>query len=114
MDSLRVNEYEKYRRFCDHCHYTRKYRGPAHGTSNLKEKRTEKKTALFHNDSYYDYNFMNKELANEFEEQFKYLGKNIEKHIILLVLNTQRECQMLKKISLVSSISKTAQLHLNV
>ena len=47
VDSLRVNEYEKYRRFCDHCHYTRKYRGPAHDASNLKDKRTEKKDCGF-------------------------------------------------------------------
>ena len=47
VDSLRVNEYEKYRRFCDHCHYTRKYRGPAHDANNLKDKRTEKKDRGF-------------------------------------------------------------------
>ena len=35
---------------------------------------------LFHNGSNYDYHFIIKELANEFEGQFEYLGENTEKY----------------------------------
>ena len=35
--------------------------------------------AVFHNGSNYGYCFINKELANEFEEQFECLGENTEK-----------------------------------
>ena len=34
---------------------------------------------LFHNSSTYDYHFINKELAEEFEGQFECLGENTEK-----------------------------------
>ena len=33
---------------------------------------------VFHNGSNYDYHFIIKELANEFEEQFECLGENKE------------------------------------
>ena len=35
---------------------------------------------VFHNDLNYDYNFIIKILANEFEEQFECLGENKEKY----------------------------------
>ena len=35
---------------------------------------------VFHNGSNYDYHFIIKELANEFEKQFEYLGENTEKY----------------------------------
>ena len=35
---------------------------------------------VFHNSSNYDYHFMIKELSNEFEGQFEYLGENKEKY----------------------------------
>ena len=35
---------------------------------------------VFHNGSNYDYHVIIKELANEFEGQFKYLGENTEKY----------------------------------
>ena len=35
----------------------------------------------FHNGSTYDYHFIIKELAKEFEVQFECLGENTEKHI---------------------------------
>ena len=47
----------------DHCHYARKYRGET-----------------FHNGSNYDFQFIIKELANAFEEQFQCLGENTEKY----------------------------------
>ena len=36
--------------------------------------------AVFHNGSNYDYHFIIKELANEFEEIFECLGENTEKY----------------------------------
>ena len=36
---------------------------------------------VFHNDSTYDYNFIIKDLAEEFEGQFECLGENTEKYI---------------------------------
>ena len=35
---------------------------------------------VFHNGSNYDYHFIIKELENEFEEQFEYIGENTEKY----------------------------------
>ena len=36
---------------------------------------------MFHNDSTYDYHFIIKELAEEFEGEFECLGENTEKYI---------------------------------
>ena len=36
--------------------------------------------AVFHNGSNYEYHFILKELANEFEGQFEFLGENKEKY----------------------------------
>ena len=40
---------------------------------------------VFHNGSTYDYHFKIKELAEEFEGQFEFLGENTEKYITFLV-----------------------------
>ena len=48
-----------------HYHYTVKYRGAPHSTCNLK---------VIHNGSNYEYHFIIKELANEFERIFECLG----------------------------------------
>ena len=40
---------------------------------------------MFHNGSTYDYHFIIKELAEEFEGEFKFLGKNTEKYITFSV-----------------------------
>ena len=36
---------------------------------------------MFHDGSNYDYDFIIRELAEEFEEQFEYLGENMEKYL---------------------------------
>ena len=64
----------------DHCHFTGKYRDAAHSIYNLKLNLPNKIPVVFHNDSNYDYHFIIKELANEFEKQFKCLGENTEKY----------------------------------
>ena len=72
---------KKYHKVTDHCHYTRKYRGAAHDICNLKYKIPKKIPVAFHNGSTYDYHFLIKELAEEFEGEFEHLGENIEKYI---------------------------------
>ena len=71
---------ENYRKFRDHCRYTGKYRGAAHSICNLKFNVPNEIPAVFHNGSNYDYHFIIKELANEFEGQFECLEENKEKH----------------------------------
>ena len=40
---------------------------------------------MFHNCSIYDYHFIIKELAKEFEGRLECLGENTEKYIIFLI-----------------------------
>ena len=67
---------KKYFKVRDHCHYTGEYRGAAHGICNLKYSVPEKIPIAFHNGFNYDYDFIIKELAEEFEKQFTCLGEN--------------------------------------
>ena len=69
----------------DHCHYTGKYRGAAHDTCNLRYKIIKEIPVVFHNGSRYDYHFIVRELAEEFEEEFECLGENTEKYITFSV-----------------------------
>ena len=70
----------------DHCHYTGKFWGAAHSECNLRYKVPKKIPVIFHNGSTYDYNFIIKNLAEEFEGEFECLGKNTEKYITFSVL----------------------------
>ena len=38
----------------DHCHYTGRYRGPAHNSCNLKYRKPESVSVFFHNLTGYD------------------------------------------------------------
>ena len=69
----------------DHCHFTGKYRGAAHNTCNLRYKIPKNIPVIFHNGSTYDYHFVIKELANEFEGDFECLGESTEKYITFSV-----------------------------
>ena len=69
----------------DHCHFTGKYRGAAHKTCNLRYKVPKNIPVIFHNGSTYDYHFIIKELASEFDGNFECLGENTEKYITLSV-----------------------------
>ena len=62
---------KKYHKVRDHCHYTGKYRGAAHDICNLRYKIPKEIPVVFHNGSIYDYNFIIKELAEEFEGEFE-------------------------------------------
>jgi len=56
----------------DHCHVTKKYRGPAHNNCNLKYKMGKKMPIFFHNFKGYDSNFIIKEI-HKFEHMKKSL-----------------------------------------
>ena len=45
------NTFEKYHKVRDPCHYTRKFRGAAHNTCNLRYKIPKKIPVVFHNGS---------------------------------------------------------------
>ena len=65
---------KKYFKVRDHCHFTGKYRGAAHDIR-----------VVFHNGSTYDYHFIIKELAEEFEEQFECFEETTEKYVTFSV-----------------------------
>ena len=62
------------RKVRDHCHYTGTYRGAAHSKYNLNYEIVKETPVLFHNGSLYDYHFIIKYLAREFEGNFECLG----------------------------------------
>ena len=76
---------KKYFKVKDNCHYTEKYRGSAHDIRNLRYKIPKQIPVVFHNSSTYDYQFIIKELAEEFEGEFECLGENTEKYIAFSV-----------------------------
>ena len=51
----------------------------------IKDHSKDQIPVVFHNGSTYDYHFMIKELAKEFEGEFDCLGENIEKYITFSV-----------------------------
>ena len=76
---------KKQQKVSDHCHYTGKYRGAAHNICTLRYKVPKEIPVVFHNGSTYDYHFIIKELAKEFEGNFECLGENTEKYITFSV-----------------------------
>ena len=76
---------KKYFQVKDHCHYTGKCRGAAHDICNLRNKIPKEIPVVFHNGFTYDYHFIIKELAEEFEGQFECLGEYTKKYITFLV-----------------------------
>ena len=71
----------KYHKVRDHCHYSGKYRGAAHDICNLRYKISKEIPVAFHNGFTYDYLFVIRELAEEFDGEFECLGENREKYI---------------------------------
>ena len=57
-----------YRKVRDHCHYAGKFRGASHSRFKLKCSVPKKIPIPFHNGSNNYYQFIIKELAEEFEE----------------------------------------------
>ena len=64
----------------DHCHYTAKFRGPAHSICNLKYKVPKEIPIIIHNTSYDTY-FMLNQLAIEFKGELNCIGDNMEKYM---------------------------------
>ena len=63
---------------------TVEYRSGEQSRCNLKFGVPKEISIVFYNGSNNDYHFIIKKLAEEFEEQFTYLGKNTEKKKQLL------------------------------
>ena len=67
----------------DHCHYTGRYRGPAHNSCNLKYRKPKSISVFFHNLSGYDSHLFIKKIGcsiNE-KENLKCIPNNEEKYI---------------------------------
>ena len=71
---------KSYQNIRDHYHFIGKYRGAAHSVCILRYNMPNKSPVVFHNGSKYDYHFIMKELAKEFEGQFECLGENTDKY----------------------------------
>ena len=66
----------------DHCHYTGRYRGPAHNSCNLKYRKPESVSVFFHNLSGYDSHLFIKKLGSPDEkENIDCIPNNEEKYI---------------------------------
>ena len=76
---------ELYHKVRDHCHYTGNFREAAHSICNLRYKVPKEIPVVIHNGSTYDYDFIIKQLAEEFEGQFDCIGENTEKYITFSV-----------------------------
>ena len=89
---------KKYQKVTDHCHYTGKFRGAAHDICNLRYKAPKEIPIVFHNGSTYDYHFIIKQLAKEFNGQLECLGENTKKYVAFSVA-TKKELDNGKKIT---------------
>ena len=56
------------------------YRRAAHSICNLKDSVRKEITIIFYSSSNYNYHFTIKELSEEFETQFTFLGENTENY----------------------------------
>ena len=66
----------------DHCHFTGRYRGPAHNSCNLKYRKPKNISVFFHNLSGYDSHLFIKKLASTNKnENIKCIPNNEEKYI---------------------------------
>ena len=74
-----TDDNKKYEKVRDHCHYTGKFRGAVHDICNLIYKTPKEMPLVFDNDSTYDYHFIIKQLAKEFDGQLECVGENTEK-----------------------------------
>ena len=76
---------KKYCKVSDHWYYIGGYRGGVHSICNLKYSLPKKMSTVFHNGFNYNYHFIIKELAKEFEKRYTCIGGNTEKYITFSV-----------------------------
>ena len=76
--------FKKYQKVKDRCHYTRKFRGAAHRICNLRYKVPKNIPIVIHNASY-DTHFIINQLAKEFKGELDCIGENMEKYITFSV-----------------------------
>ena len=75
-------EYLGNNRVRDHCHYTGRYRGPAHNSCNLKYRKPKSISVFFHNLSGYDSHLFIKKLGSpNKKENIDCIPNNEEKYI---------------------------------
>ena len=79
------NAFRLYHKVKNHFHYTGKFRGSAHNICSLRYKTPKEIPVVFHDGSTYDYHFIIKQLAKEFDGRFKCLEENTEKYITFSV-----------------------------
>ena len=84
-DKNEENKFKLYQKVTDNGHYTGKFRETAHSLFNSRYKAPREIPVKIHNDLKYDYNFIIRELAEEFKGQFECLGENIKKYITVLL-----------------------------
>ena len=66
----------------DHCHFTGRYRGPAHNSCNLKYRTPNSVSVFFHNLSGYDSHLFIKKLGSpDKKENIDCIPNNEEKYI---------------------------------
>ena len=71
----------------DHCHFTGKYRGPAHNTCNLKLRVVKKIPIFFHNLVGYDSHIIFQNLKMEEKIEPKVVAKAMEKFVTFSLKN---------------------------
>ena len=82
----------------DHCHHTGKYRSATHSICNLKFNVPNEIPVVVNNGSNYNYHFIIKELADEFEREFECLGENTEKYKTFFVPIEKEVIKLIKKV----------------
>ena len=80
-DKTNRKEYRLMCKAADHCHFTGKYRGAAHGKCNLQYKVLKFIPVAFHNGPNPDNQLIIKQLATDFNGYFSCIGENTEKYI---------------------------------
>ena len=79
-----TDDNEEYHKVRVHCHFAGKYREAAHNKCNRNYKIYKKNPVVFHGSSIYDYHFIFKKRAKEFDGQFECLKENTENILLFL------------------------------
>ena len=90
---------KKYCKVRDHRNDAGEYRGTVCNICNLKYSVPKEIPITFHNGSNYDYHFIIKEIAVEFEVQLISLVENIEKYITFTVSIEKKVTRIDKKLT---------------